>query len=142
MTETKVFLFTLVAVGLLLLYLYVQNRPRSGAWMPEDAREQLHRERRVPPRVPCATPVSIAAGRRIVSGITENVAIGGLLLKPSEALSVGEPVHVAFELPHGPRIEIPGAVCRKQGECVAVQFDFITEQRALIQQWVDRQMDG
>lgn len=140
MTETEVFLLTVAVVGILLLYLYVQNRTRSGNWMPDDARAQLHRERRVPPRIKCATEVSIAAGRRIITGTTVNVAIGGLLFKPSGALGVGEPVHVAFELPNGPKIEIPGAICRKQGEYVAIKFDFITEQRTLIQSWVDQQI--
>ncbi len=140
MTETKVFLLTAVVVGLLFLYVYMQNRARPGGWMPEDARKQLYRERRVPPRIPCATEVSIAAGPRMITGTTVNVAIGGLLLKPSGALGVGEPVHITFELPKGPKIDIPGAVCRKQGEYVAVKFDFITEQRTLIQSWVDEQL--
>lgn len=137
-TETKVFILTIVGVGLIFLYVYWQNRVHPDGWMPEDARTQLHRERRVPPRVACATDVSILAGRRTLSATSVNVAIGGILLKPSGALSVGEPVHVSFQLPDGPKIEIPGAVCRRQGEHVAVKFDFITEQRALIQQWVDR----
>lgn len=142
MTETKVFLLTVVVVGLLLLYIYVQNRARPGGWMPENAREQLHRERRVPPRVKCAMPVSISAGRRVLSGTTENIAIGGLLLRPSGPLAVGEPVHVSFELPNGSKIDMPGAVCRRQGECVAVKFDFVTEQRTLIQSWVDQQVSS
>lgn len=138
MTETKVFILTVVVVGLILLYVYWQNRVHPGGWMPEDARNQLHRERRVPPRISCATDVSIVAGRRTLSATSLNVAIGGILLKPSGTLSIGEPVHVSFQLPDGPKIDIPGAVCRKQGEHVAVKFDVVTEQRALIQQWVDQ----
>ena len=139
MTETKVFLLTVVVVGLLLLYLYWQNRAHPAGWMPEDARQQLHSERRVPPRISCATDVAIIAGTRIVPATSVNVAIGGILVKPESPLSVGEPVHVSFHLPNGPRIEIPGAVCRKQGEHVALKFDVLTEQRALIQKWVDQQ---
>lgn len=139
MTEAKVFVVTVVVVGILLFYLYWQNRVHPAGWMPDEAREQLHRERRVPPRIPCVTNVSIVANRRTISGESLNVAIGGILLKPSAPLSIGEPVQVSFELPNGPRVEIPGAICRKQGEYVAVKFDVITQQRTLIQQWVDRQ---
>lgn len=141
MTEAKVFFFTVVVVGILLFYVYWQNRVRPGGWMPEEAREQLHRERRVPPRIKCATHVSIVAGRRTVTGVSKDVAIGGILFKPSAPLAIGEPVHVSFDLPDGPHIEIPGAICRKQGEHVAVKFDFLTDQRALIQRWVDRQLE-
>lgn len=140
MAEAKVFILTIVVVGILLFYVYWQNRAHPAGWMPEDARQQLHRERRVPPRIKCATEVYIVATRRTVTGVTDNIAIGGLLLKPSAPLSVGEPVQVSFELPNGPRIDIPGAICRKQGERVAVKFDFITEQRVLIQKWVDQQL--
>lgn len=139
MTEAKTLALTIIVVGLLLLYLYWQNRVHPGGWMPDEAQEQLRRERRVPPRIKCATQVSIFASRRSVPGVTVNIAIGGILLTPSAPLSVGEPVHVSMDLPNGPHIEIPGAICRKQGEHVAVKFDFDTEQRALIQQWVDIQ---
>lgn len=108
--------------------------------MPEEAREQLYRERRVPPRVKCTTNISIIAGRRTITGVTHDIAIGGVLLKPAAPLAIGEPVHVSLDLPNGPHIEIPGAICRRQGEQVAVKFDFITDQRALIQQWVDEQL--
>ncbi len=140
MTETKVFILTVVAVGILFLYLYWQNRVHPGGWMPEDAREQLHRERRVPPRVKCQTAISILANRRVVTGTSVDIAIGGVLLHASEPLSVGEPVNVSFDLPDGPHIDIPGAICRKQGENVAVKFDFVTDQRALIQRWVDSRL--
>jgi hypothetical protein len=140
MTEAKVFLFTVVIVGIVLLYVNWQSRVRPGGWMPEEAREQLNRERRVPPRINCATKVTVIAGLRTITGVTKDIAIGGILFTPSGPLSVGEPVHVKFDLPNGPQIEIPGAIRRKQGEHVAVQFDFITEQRALIQEWVDRQL--
>ncbi len=140
MADTKVLLFTLVVVALLLYYAYWQNRTRPGGWIPEAAREQVNRERRVPPRVRCSMDVLIRAGQRTVAGTAENIAIGGVLLRPSASLSVGEPVHVTFELPNGPCIDIPGAVCRKQGDNIAVKFDFVTEQRALIQHWVDQQI--
>src|SRR5512141_3220537 len=121
MTETKVLIFTVVVVGILLLYVYWQNRVHPGGWMPEDARAQLHRERRVPPRINCETAISIAANRRLITGTSVNIAIGGVLLRASAPLSVGEPVSVSFDLPDGPHIEIPGAICRKQGEHVAVK---------------------
>lgn len=142
MTETKVFVFTVVIVGILLIYAYWQNRVQPARWMPDEARQQLHRERRVPPRVACVTSVSIAADGRNISGVSRDIAIGGILLKPSAPLSVGEPVHVSFDLPNGPHIDIPGAICRKQGERVAVKFDVLTQQRALIQKWVDLQQNS
>jgi hypothetical protein len=142
MTEAKVFVLTIVVVGILLIYVYWQNRVHPGGWMPDEARQQLHRERRIPPRIACVTNVAIVANRRTISGVSHDIAIGGILLKPSAPLLVGEPVHVSFDLPNGPRIEIPGAICRKQGEHVAVKFDVITQQRALIQQWVDQQRNS
>lgn len=142
MTEAKVFVFTVVVVGILLIYVYWQNRVHPAGWMPDEARQQLHRERRVPPRIACVTSVSIVANRRTISGLSRDIAIGGILLKPSAPLSVGEPVRVSFDLPNGPHVDIPGAICRKQGEHVAVKFDVVTQQRALIQQWVDQQRNS
>jgi hypothetical protein len=140
MSDAKVLLLTAVVVGVMLLYIYWQTRARPGHWIPDDAREQINRERRVPPRITCEMNVYILAGSRSVSGVAQNVAIGGLLLIPSAPLSVGEPVHVSFELPKGPRIDIPGAICRTQGNSVAVKFDFVSNQRELIQKWVDQQL--
>ena len=142
MTEAKVFVLTIVVVGILLIYVYWQNRVHAGGWMPNEAREQLYRERRVPPRIPCVTTITIVANRRTISGLSHDIAIGGVLLKPFAPLSVGEPVHVSFDLPSGPHIDIPGAICRKQGEHVAVKFDVQTQQRALIQSWVDQQQSS
>jgi hypothetical protein len=139
MTEAKVFVLTIVVVGILLIYVYWQNRVHAGGWMPNEAREQLNRERCVPPRIPCIISITIVANRRTISGLTKNIAIGGVLFKPLAPLSVGEPVHASFDLPNGPHIDIPGAICRKQGEYVAVKFDVVTQQRALIQKWVDQQ---
>jgi hypothetical protein len=140
MSDANVLLLTAAVVGVLLLYIYWQTRARPGHWMPDDAREQINREHRVPPRITCAMDVYIRAGNRSVFGVAQNVAIGGLLLKPASPLSAGEPVYVSFELPNGPRINIPGAICRIQGSSVAVKFDFVTDQRALIQKWVDQQL--
>lgn len=142
MTEAKVFVLTIVVVGILLIYVYWQNRIHAGGWMPNEAREQLNRERRVPPRVPCVTSITIVANGRTISGVSHDIAIGGMLLKPLALLSVGEPVQVSFDLPNGPHIDFPGAICRKQGEYVAVKFDVMTQQRSLIQKWVDQQQSS
>src|SRR5512140_3286197 len=101
MNEAKVLALTVVVVGLLLLYVYWQNRVHPGGWMPDEAREQLRRERRVPPRIKCSTEVSISTNRRSITGMTVDIAIGGILLTPSASLSVGEPVQVSLDLPNG-----------------------------------------
>jgi hypothetical protein len=132
-----------VAIAAAALF-YVSWKPSRTAapTMPQEAKQQLDRELRRPPRVDVNVHVEIRAFQRTVTGSTEKVAEGGMLLRPQGKLSPGEPVHVAFALPDGPAISISGAVLRRHGENVAIRFDATDKQRRLIAQWVEKQVIG
>jgi PilZ domain len=125
-----------LGIGAAIL-VYVTWRAKASAWMPAQAQQQFQRELRRPPRVPLVTQVQIQAHQRSLTASSKNVAIGGMLLKPSDHLSVGEPVQLSFVLPDGPAISIAAVVCRRQRDHVAVRFDVSDKQRFLVAKWVE-----
>ncbi len=141
MSDTIILFATVAILACAGAWLLLKHRPGGGgAWMPPEARAQLQKEHRRKPRVPLVTEVEISAFQRSVRGVSVNVAVGGMLLKPSAPLDVGEPVSLSFVLPNSVPVTMPGAVCRKQGAEVAVKFDPLANQRELIEDWVEQQV--
>ncbi len=126
-----------MAAGALLVLFFWKSRKAPSSSATSDLQQQVRREWRRPPRAPLSTKVEIAGYKRTVTGISKNVAVGGMLLTPDGQLSVGEPVHVSFTLPDGTAIAIAGAVCRLQAGDVAIRFDATDRQRFLIEHWVE-----
>ncbi len=133
----NILLSAAAAGAVVVLYFVWRSHGKPHRSLPAEVQQQLHRELRRPPRVALATAVEIAAYQRNITGISKNVAVGGMLLTPSGRLSVGEPVQVSFVLPDDTHISIPGAVCRLQGDDVAIRFDAADKQRFLIERWVE-----
>lgn len=131
---------TMVVLGFIALGLR-QLRARRRTWMPAEARAQFQRETRHPVRIPFVTSVAIRSygDAEVIAAESQDLAIGGMLLKPCVPLSIGQPIQVSFSLPTGPLIEIPAVVCRTVGQSFGIQFDFMDKQRALISDWVDQE---
>ena len=89
------------------------------------------------PRILVRVPIEIDGYEKHLTGSSQNIAMGGMLIEADGPLSVGEPVQVGFKLPDGPKINIPAVVCRKQNPTLAIRFDVTDPQRELIQQWVE-----
>jgi hypothetical protein len=89
------------------------------------------------PRVLVRMPIEINGYEKRLTGSSQNIAMGGMLIEADGPLSVGEPVNIGFKLPDGPKISIPAVVCRKQNPTLAIRFDVTDPQRELIQQWVE-----
>jgi hypothetical protein len=92
------------------------------------------------PRVLLKMPVEINGYEKHLTGSSQNIAMGGMLIEADGPLSVGEPVEIGFKLPDGPKINIPAVVCRKQSLFLAIRFDVTDPQRELIQRWVESQL--
>ncbi len=125
------------AAGLLVVLFFWKSRRTPTVSTPTDLQQQVRREWRRPPRAPLSVKVEIAGYKHTVTGVSKNIAVGGMLLTPDGQLSVGEPVHVTFTLPDGTAIAIAGAVCRLQAGDVAIRFDATDRQRLLIERWVE-----
>lgn len=141
MSETTVLISTLFILAVIGGYILLHQRARTGGgWMPIEAQEQVHREKQRPPRLEFVTNVEIRAQSRKVQAVSLNLAIGGMLLKPSATLSVGEPVYVSFEMPNGGAVTMPAVVCRTQRDQAAIKFDVTATQRHIIEHWIEQQM--
>jgi hypothetical protein len=129
-----------IVVAILMIVLW-KFGPRQAAWMPADAQLQLHREIRRPPRIPFKTAVTITshAGTEAITAESQDLAIGGMMVKPMVPLSVGQPIQVAFELPGSAPICIPAVVCRTVGaSCFGIRFDVTDQQTTAIGEWVEQ----
>jgi hypothetical protein len=69
---------------------------------------------------------------------SRDLSIGGMQIKPSRPLAIGQPIHVSFSLPGAARIDIPAVVCRTVGSCVGIRFDVNDRQRKVIGDWVEQ----
>jgi hypothetical protein len=108
--------------------------------MPAEAQLQLHREIRRPPRIPFRTAVTIKgySGQERILAESQDLAIGGMLIKPPVPLAVGQPIQVVFTLKEGVVIDIPSVVCRAVGVCYGIRFDVTDQQRQTIGEWVEQ----
>lgn len=128
-----------VVAGVLLLAI-LRRGPAPQRWVSAEAQLQLCREVRRPTRIPFKTPVIIRSHNRGSSMAAESrdLSIGGMQVKPSMPLAVGQPVHVSFSLPDNTAIDIPAVVCRTVGQCFGIRFDVNDRQRAIIGEWVEQ----
>ncbi len=135
-----IFAISALVVLILSVVLYRVLRPAQKAWMPADAQLQLHREIRRPPRIPFHTSVTIKghSGQESIAAESQDLAIGGMLIKPSVPLAIGQPIQVAFTLREGVSIDIPSVVCRAVGACYGIRFDVTDRQRHTIGEWVEQ----
>jgi hypothetical protein len=129
-----------IVVAVLMIVLW-RFGPRQPAWIPADAQLQLHREIRRPPRIPFSTPLIITShsGTETITAESQDLAIGGMMVKPSVPLSVGQPIQVSFSLPGGTPIRIPAVVCRAVGSSsFGIRFDVMDKQMSVIGDWVEQ----
>jgi hypothetical protein len=134
------FLISAGVVAGVLLVAILRRNPTPPQWVSAEAQLQLCREARRPPRILFKAPVTIRSHNRIDSMLAESrdLSVGGMQLKPSMPLAIGQPVHVSFSLPGGASIDIPAVVCRTVGQCFGIRFDVNDRQRAVIAEWVEQ----
>ena len=92
------------------------------------------------PRITLRMALDITGYEKHLTGSSQNIAMGGMLIEADGPLSIGEPVQIGFVLPDGPQINIPAVVCRKQKPTVAIRFDVTDPQREIIQRWVEARL--
>ncbi len=132
-----------IAASVVLIAL-LRRRPAPARWVSAEAQLQLCREARRPPRIPFKTAVVIRSHSKTdtITAESQDLSIGGMQLKPSIPLAVGQPIFVSFSLPERVAIEIPAVVCRTVGPCFGIRFDVTDKQRAIIGEWVEQNRES
>ena len=104
----------------------------------------LHEFRRYV-RIPVITEVSVAADQnRSLSASSVELSSGGMSLKSSDEINVGQAVEVSFALLTLPRIWVRGTVSwrRQASKTFGVRFDPQDERRLRIKEWVDSYLES
>ncbi len=104
----------------------------------------LHEFRRYV-RIPVITEVSVAGDKNhSLSASSIEVSSGGMSLKSSEEIAVGQSVEVSFALLTLPRIWVRGTVSWRKpaSHTFGVRFDQQDERRLRIKEWVDSYLES
>jgi Tfp pilus assembly protein PilZ len=79
----------------------------------EQLEEKMHQGRRKAPREKYFKDVDFATKDRVFRGFIQNISADGVLIETSEALSVGQEITLAFELPGtSEHVKIVGKIAR------------------------------
>ena len=79
----------------------------------EQLEEKMHKGRRKAPREKYFKDVDFATKDRVFRGFIQNISADGVLIETSEALSVGQEITLAFELPEtSEHVKIVGKIAR------------------------------
>jgi len=104
----------------------------------------LHEFRRYV-RIPVITEVSLAADKnRSLSASSVELSSGGMSLKCSDELKIGQAVEVSFALLTLPRIWVRATVSwhKPASKTFGVRFDPQDDRRLRIKEWVDSYLEG
>jgi ActR/RegA family two-component response regulator len=91
-------------------------------------------------RIPIVVKIEAAAGLQRIGGSTEEVSGGGMSLRYSGKLSVGDELQVAFDLPNQPGVKVKGVVCwlRPTESTAGVRFEPPEQPgRDAVKKWID-----
>lgn len=91
-------------------------------------------------RVPVITEVSVVtADNRRFSATSQEISSGGMSLRSSEPISVGDQVEISFALLTLPRIWVRSTVSWRKApaKTFGIRFDAKDERRARIKEWID-----
>jgi hypothetical protein len=91
-------------------------------------------------RIPIVVKIDAVSGLQHVTGSTEEVSGGGMSLRYSGKVSIGDELQVAFDLPNQPGVKVKGLVCwvRPAESSVGVRFDPPEQPgREAVKKWID-----
>jgi hypothetical protein len=93
-------------------------------------------------RIPVITEVVVVAhqGGRFTA-TSKEISSGGMSIKCSENLDVGQPVEVSFALLTLPRIWVKGAISWKGKNVFGVRYDQADPRRLRIKEWVEAYLE-
>ena len=104
----------------------------------------LHEFRRYV-RIPVITEISITLpGNHSFTATSVEISGGGMSLRSSEELTVGQPLELSFALLTLPRIWVRGNVSWRvaAGKTFGVRFDPQDDRRLRIKEWVEAYLEG
>lgn len=91
-------------------------------------------------RIPIVVKIEAVSGFERIAGSTEEVSGGGMSLRYSGKLKVGDELQVAFDLPSQPGVKVKGVVCwlRPAESTVGVRFEPPEQPgRDAVKKWID-----
>jgi CheY-like chemotaxis protein len=102
----------------------------------------LHEFRRYA-RIPIMTEVRVISpdGHRLTASSIE-VSSGGMSLKSSEDMPVGNNIEISFSLLTLPRVTVRGAVTWRKGKSFGVRFDATDDRRHKVKEWIDAYLEN
>lgn len=119
------------AADLLFLMEHGPTRRRPGACRRFDSVPDMDPDRRAHRRTALDRPLLLETSRTTATVRTVDVSGGGLKLRSTLALAIGDRVTVYFELPIGFGIEATAEVQRFEGDLVALRFVEIARESVL-----------
>ena len=102
----------------------------------------LHEFRRYA-RIPIMTEVRVISqdGHRLTASSIE-VSSGGMSLKSSEDMPVGNNIEISFSLLTLPRVCVRGVVTWRKGKSFGVRFDATDDRRHKVKEWIDAYLEN
>ncbi len=102
----------------------------------------LHEFRRYA-RIPIMTEVRVISqdGHQLTASSIE-VSSGGMSLKSSEDMPLGNSIEISFSLLTLSRVTVRGAVTWRKGKSFGVRFDAADERRHKVKEWIDAYLEN
>ena len=94
------------------------------------------KETRQGPRLDLTITVQVETPEQSFTADSQNISLGGMLLRADAPVSIAQPVHLSFRLPETTEVQIPAVVCHKRGEQIGVRFDPTHQRRIDIEKWL------
>jgi hypothetical protein len=90
-------------------------------------------------RIPVITEVALLTDTRRIVGHTQEISGGGMSVRVSGKLAVGNAMEICFDLPKRPGIKIAGTVCwvRELDGMAGLRFNAEDERRLAVKEWID-----
>jgi hypothetical protein len=102
----------------------------------------LHEFRRYV-RVPVITEIAVVCSdNRRFTATSQEISSGGMSMRASEDVSVGQNVEISFALLTLPRIWVRGTISWKRAQSFGIRFDVLDERRTRIKDWIEAYLEN
>lgn len=102
----------------------------------------LHEFRRYV-RVPVITEIAVVSSdNRRFTATSQEISSGGMSMRSSEDVAVGQNVEISFALLTLPRIWVRGTVSWKRAQSFGIRFDLLDERRTRVKDWIEAYLES
>ena len=94
-------------------------------------------------RIPIVTKIDAMSGIQHVTGSTVEVSGGGMSIRYTGKMQLGDDVQVSFDLPNSPGLKLRGQVCwlRANESTAGVRFENDQPAREAVKKWIDQYLE-